>query len=210
MKKQLNGMTTPPYPEGTLDTFGFPVESRLAARRAVLWPRLPKVAFLGVKNDVFQPQQPPRGPPCGWINTKKLCFSCPAMMVSKILDNVSKKLILGQKTGFFAPKRTTLAIWGLITAHQAVKWEPTRKPKLSRVTSWCGQVMIPLSWVHRSPKMGVTWYQKNWIFGPKSAFFGPNRANLGLHMADILIFWSANWVGRFRRGLYLARHLSTL
>ena len=46
-------MTTPPYPEVTLDTFGFPVGARLAARRAVLWPQLPKVALLGPKNALF-------------------------------------------------------------------------------------------------------------------------------------------------------------
>ena len=32
---------------------------------------------------------PPRGPPCDSVNTKKLYFLCPAMMVSKILDDVS-------------------------------------------------------------------------------------------------------------------------
>merc|ERR1711978_615403 len=49
-------MTTPPYPEGTLDTFGFLVDGRLATRRAVSWPRLPKVAVLGSKNAVFWPE----------------------------------------------------------------------------------------------------------------------------------------------------------
>merc|ERR1712020_316067 len=92
----------------TLDNFGFPVEGRLVARRTVLWPRSPKVAFLGVKNAVFQPHRPPRGPPCDAVKTKKLSFLCSAMMASKNLDDVSKKLILGQKTGFLAPKRTIL------------------------------------------------------------------------------------------------------
>ena len=55
-RSRLNGMTTPPYPEVTLDTFGFPVGARLAARRAVLWPQLPKVALLGPKNAVFWPE----------------------------------------------------------------------------------------------------------------------------------------------------------
>merc|ERR1711911_51936 len=55
-RSRLNGMTTPPYPEVTLDTFGFPVGARLAARRAVLWPQLPKVALLGPKNAVFWPK----------------------------------------------------------------------------------------------------------------------------------------------------------
>ena len=35
---RLNGMTTPPYPEGTLDAFGLLVGGRLATRRAVSWP----------------------------------------------------------------------------------------------------------------------------------------------------------------------------
>ena len=52
-RSRLNGMTTPPYPEVTLDTFGFPVGARLATRRAVLWPQLPKVALLGPKNATF-------------------------------------------------------------------------------------------------------------------------------------------------------------
>ena len=52
-QSRLNGMTTPPYPEGTLDTFGFLVGGRLATRRAVSWPRLPKVALLGSKNATF-------------------------------------------------------------------------------------------------------------------------------------------------------------
>ena len=52
-RSRLNGMTTPPYPEVTLDTFGFPLGARLAARRAVLWPQLPEVALLVPKDAVF-------------------------------------------------------------------------------------------------------------------------------------------------------------
>ena len=52
-RSRLCGMTTPPYPEGTLDTFGFLVGSRLATRRAVSWPRLPKVVLLGSKKLLF-------------------------------------------------------------------------------------------------------------------------------------------------------------
>ena len=43
-RTRLNGIISPPYPEVTLDTFGFPVGGRLAARRAVSRPRLPNVA----------------------------------------------------------------------------------------------------------------------------------------------------------------------
>ena len=35
---RLNGFISSPYPEVTLDTFGFPVGARSAARRAVFWP----------------------------------------------------------------------------------------------------------------------------------------------------------------------------
>ena len=52
-RSRLNGMTTPPYPEGTLDTFGFLVGGRLATRRTVSWPLLPKVALMGSANAVF-------------------------------------------------------------------------------------------------------------------------------------------------------------
>ena len=37
-RTQLNGIISPPYPEATLDNFGFPVGGRLAARWAVFWP----------------------------------------------------------------------------------------------------------------------------------------------------------------------------
>ena len=37
-KIRLNGIISPPYPEVTLDNFGFPVGGRLAARRAFFWP----------------------------------------------------------------------------------------------------------------------------------------------------------------------------
>ena len=42
-----------PYPEVTLDTFGFLVGGRLAARRAVFRPRLLKVALFGPKSGFF-------------------------------------------------------------------------------------------------------------------------------------------------------------
>ena len=50
---QLNGIISSPYPEVTLYKFCFSVGGRLAARRAVSWPRLPKVALLGSKNATF-------------------------------------------------------------------------------------------------------------------------------------------------------------
>ena len=43
-RTRLNGSINTPYPEGTIDTCGFPVGDCLAARLAVSWPRLPNVA----------------------------------------------------------------------------------------------------------------------------------------------------------------------
>ena len=55
-RTRLNGIISPPYPEVTLDNFGFPVGGRLAARRAVSWPRLSKVGLFGPKSAVFGPK----------------------------------------------------------------------------------------------------------------------------------------------------------
>ena len=53
---RLSWVNVPPYPQVTLDNFGFPVGGRLAVRRAVFWHRLPKVALFGPKNAVFLPE----------------------------------------------------------------------------------------------------------------------------------------------------------
>ena len=50
---RLNGIISSSYPEVTLDTFGFPVGARLAARRAVFWPRLPKNGPFWAGNAIF-------------------------------------------------------------------------------------------------------------------------------------------------------------
>ena len=54
---RLNGIISSSYPEVTLGTFGFPVGARLAARRAVFWPRLLKMALFGPKS-VFSTLRP--------------------------------------------------------------------------------------------------------------------------------------------------------
>ena len=48
-RTRLIWIISPRYPEVTLDTFGFPVGGRLAARRAVSWHLLPKWPFLSPK-----------------------------------------------------------------------------------------------------------------------------------------------------------------
>ena len=78
---QPNGIITPPHPEVTLDNFGFPVGGRLAARRAVSWPRLSKVGLFGPKSAVFGPKSffcanPPILLLPSWRDTKKTTFSC--------------------------------------------------------------------------------------------------------------------------------------
>ena len=50
---RLSWVNVPPYPQVTLDNFGFPVGGRLAVRRAVFRHRLPKVALFGPKSAVF-------------------------------------------------------------------------------------------------------------------------------------------------------------
>ena len=41
----FNGIISSPYPQVTLDTFGFPVDIRLAAQQAVFWPGLKMLFF---------------------------------------------------------------------------------------------------------------------------------------------------------------------
>ena len=45
-RTRLDGIISPPYPEVTLDNFGFPVGGRLAARRAVFQPPGRNLAIL--------------------------------------------------------------------------------------------------------------------------------------------------------------------
>ena len=49
VRTRLNGIISPPYPEATLDNFGFPVGGRLAARRAVFRPPGRILAFFGLR-----------------------------------------------------------------------------------------------------------------------------------------------------------------
>ena len=59
---------------------------------------------------------PHRSPPCNTVNTKRLLFLCPVMMVTKKLEGVSKKWISVQKTAFLASKRALLGNEGPKTA----------------------------------------------------------------------------------------------
>ena len=103
-RSRLNGIISPPYPEVTLDTFSFLVGGRLAAWRAVSWPRLPKVALLGSKNAVFGPKTFFCGHPCKGFNRKISSFWCPVMVVKKKIGRVRKKMDLGPKNCIFDQK----------------------------------------------------------------------------------------------------------
>ena len=50
---RLNGIISSPYPQVTLDTFGFPVDVRSAAQQAVFWHQLPKMGLFWAKNAIF-------------------------------------------------------------------------------------------------------------------------------------------------------------
>ena len=67
------------------------------------------------------------------------------MVVTKNLEDVSEKWISVQETAFLASKRALLGIQGPKTARQAAKWAPSGKPKVSKIASGYGEVMIPLS-----------------------------------------------------------------
>ena len=60
----------------------------------------------------------------------------------------------GWITAFLTLRKATLGNRGQKTARRAAERPPTGKPKVSRVTSGCGEVMIPLSRVCPSPKKG--------------------------------------------------------
>ena len=57
VRTRLNGIISPPYPEATLDNFGFPVGGRLAARRAVFRPPGRNLAISGQKTVFLDPKR---------------------------------------------------------------------------------------------------------------------------------------------------------
>ena len=70
------------------------------------------------------------------------------------IGGCGQKIDFWPKNPLLGPKRGTLGNRGRKTARRAAKRPPTRKPKVSRVTLGCGEVMIPLSRIHWSPKIG--------------------------------------------------------
>ena len=114
--------------------------------------RLSGLYGCSVKNQIFGPffgpkraPTAPRRPLCNSVNTIRLSFRCPVMMVTILFEAVYKKMISGQNTAFLGPKRATLGNRCRKTTRRTAKRPPTGKPKLSRVTSGYGGLMIPLS-----------------------------------------------------------------
>ena len=70
------------------------------------------------------------------------------MIVTINFEADHKKMV----SAFLDPKRATLGNRGHETARRVAKRPPTGKPKVSRVTSRYGDVMIPLSRVRLRPK----------------------------------------------------------
>ena len=64
---QLNGIISSPYPQVTLDTFGFRVDVRSAAQQAVFWHQLPKMGLFWAKNAIFSTLYPYN--PLFWAQT---------------------------------------------------------------------------------------------------------------------------------------------
>ena len=119
---RLNGIIYSPYPQVTLDTFGFLVGARWAARRAVFWPRLPKMALLGAENGIFWPQLPPRRPPCDKFKTKNLPIWCPVMVVTKNFGIRPKNKRFGSKNTVYLAQKS---VFSTLRPHNPLVWPQT-------------------------------------------------------------------------------------
>ena len=113
-----------------------------------------KMVLLGAKNPFFWPE----------INFLEASSNClDAIMAGHKEDNFFVLTAShggprggrwGLKTAFLTPKKATLGNRGHKTARRADERPSTGKPKVSRVTSGCGEVMIPLSRIYQSPRIG--------------------------------------------------------
>ena len=81
---RLNGIISSPCPQVTLDTFGFLVGARWAARRAVFWPDCPKWPFLGLKMVFLDPS----GRPGAHRATSSIQKPCPYGVLSLSLIHI--------------------------------------------------------------------------------------------------------------------------
>ena len=114
---------------------------------------------------------------------------------SKKFGGWPQKIISGPKTALWGSKKAILGNRCHETARRAAKRPPTGKPKVFRVTSGYGGLMIPLSRVRLSPEkvgyVGVA--QKNLILGPilgQKHVLAPPRSLPGIMInMKTLSFW---------------------
>ena len=76
------------------------------------------------------------------------------MMVTNVLDEVSKKMIFGPKTAFLAQNRAILVNRGRKTARRAAELAPSGNLKVPRVASGYGGDMFLLGRTRQSQKYG--------------------------------------------------------
>ena len=120
------------------------VQSQILAIFGQFWP------FLGAPGPKFG--HPPPLQTGSKTSTWTSCNRFGPPECSRVLQPVRRS-----QQELMAPKRAILGNWGQKTAHQAAKWAYTGKPKIPRVTSGLGEVMIPLIRVRLRPKMWVIW-----------------------------------------------------
>ena len=114
---------------------------------------------------------------------------------SKKFGGWPQKIISGPKTALWGSKKAILGNRCHETARRAAKRPPTGKPKVFRVTSGYGGLMIPLSRVRLSPEkvgyVGVA--QTNLILGPilgQKHVLAPPRSLPGIMInMKTLSFW---------------------
>ena len=137
-----------------MDNFCFLVGAHSTVWWAVTRPQMAEGAFWGPKMQLFWPK-------INFLETSSKFVD--AIMAGHKKDNFFVLTAShggprggrwGQKTAFLTPKKATLGNRGHKTARRAAKRPPTGKPRVSRVTSGCGEVMIPLSRVRETPKNG--------------------------------------------------------
>ena len=221
-------ITCPPYPEVTLDTFGFPVDGRLAARRAVSRPRLPKVALFGPKSgffgqkSIFCPHPPISSLP-SWPDTKKTTFLCRSCCWTSSW---------GAARAHFWPKNSPKIRFFYATPIKSLFFGLRRTWLNEIITSTYPEVTLDTfsfpEGGRLAARQAVVWPQlpKMALFGTKNAYYSiVSHGIVWYCMVLLCILWYCivlHVIALYRmvlqgivllasaRGLYLARHLPTL
>ena len=108
-KTRLNGIISSSCPQVTLDTFGFLVGARWAARRAVFWPRLPKMALFGAKNGIFWPQEAAPAPTVRRFQNENLAHMVSRHDGDKKIGICPNNMASGPKNTVFLAKKSVFS-----------------------------------------------------------------------------------------------------